>query len=130
MFGLVFIPAAILIAVAGSQASSPSLTVSPQAVDMGKVQVGGWKERSFSLTNTGAVALAVARLETSCACLKVELPKALIEPGETVTGNIRIDTRTLPVSPGHFALEASGFTESRTGVAFTIRVEVAIVKEE
>jgi hypothetical protein len=127
LFGSFFAPAAVLVAFAGSQALPPPLEVSPKVVDAGVVFHGSMKEATFSLTNTGAVPIAVAQVETSCTCLKVELPRIPIAPGETATAGILIDLRGASVYPGRFTLEASGFAERRTGAVFTIRVDVTIL---
>jgi len=126
-FGLLCVPAGILMAVAGAQASPPALTALPQPIDVGTVQLGGWKQATFTLTNSSTEPLAVARIETSCPCLKIQLPKAPVAPGEITTCGILIDLRTAPVKPGRFSLEASGFAESRTGAVFTIRVDLTIL---
>ena len=97
---------------------TPPLEVSPKVVDAGVVFLGSTKEAVCFLTNKGPVPIAVAHVETSCNCLKVELPMDSIAPGETVTAGILLDLRRSSVYPGRFALEAHGYAEQSQWTCF------------
>jgi hypothetical protein len=126
VFGLLFfLPAVILGASARSQGSAPALTVSPRTIDLGEVPAGGCREVAFSLTNSGAVPLTVARIETSCHCLAVELPNHPLAPKEQVTGHARLDLHAEPSFAGDLGIEVKG-TDGSGAVLFTVVVNVEV----
>jgi hypothetical protein len=125
LFGLLILPGALLAVRAAGQASAPRLRVVPELLDMGRIPAGGSKEVAFSLTNPGKLAVRVARLDTSCPCLKIELPSERLAPGETVTGKARIDLSAEADFVGDLAIDVQGLNEQEAAVlAFLVQLEV------
>jgi hypothetical protein len=92
---------------------------------MGKVQAGGRKEVAFSVTNPSDIPVAVARIETSCRCLKIELPTNVLAPGQTLAGRARIDLATEAGFVGGLGIEVKGLGESGA-VLFAVDVDVEV----
>jgi hypothetical protein len=92
---------------------------------MGKVQAGGCKEIAFSVTNPNDVPVAVARIEASCGCLKIELPTEILVPGQTVTGRARIDLATEAGFTGDLGIEVKGVDETGA-VLFAVDMDVEV----
>jgi hypothetical protein len=127
IFGLCFVLASVLAAAAGSQIAAPRLVVSPAIIELGEVPAGGSKEAAFTITNPGASPLTVARVESSCPCLKIELPDGPIAPGGTALGCARLDMRAEPDFTGAIGIEIKGM--SRTGtVLFAVMVNVEVMR--
>jgi len=127
VFGLFFLPAGFLAASAGLQASGAALAIAaPRAINMGEVPASGCKEVAFTLTNSGPVPLIVARIETSCHCLKIELPNHILAPGGQIIGNARLDLREEPNFTGSLSGEVRGMDGSGA-VLFALVVNVEVV---
>ena len=100
------------------------LDVSPASIDMGEVAPGGQKQATFSLTNSGSQAVELAKIDSSCPCLMVDVPSR-IAPGEQVVGRAKLDLRDEPNFTGDLAITITG--RSRTGqLAFRMTVEVHV----
>jgi hypothetical protein len=121
IFSLCFVPASVLAAEAGLHPAVPRLAVSPAMIDLGAVPAGGSQEATFTITNPGITPLTVARVESSCPCLKIELPDGPIEPGGTAAGRARLDMRAEPGFSGDLGIEVKGLDESGA-VLFIIEV--------
>jgi hypothetical protein len=105
--------------------STRLLKVSPEAIDMGKIQAGGCKYVPFTVTNPSDVLVAIARIETSCGCLTIDLPANLIGLGQTVRCHARIDLATEAGFLGNLSVRANGLHESGA-VLFTLGLDVEV----
>ena len=92
---------------------------------MGKVQAGGRKEVAFSVTNPGDVPVTVSGIETSCKCLKIELPTDLLVPGQTVAGRAEIDLATEAGFTGGLGIAVNGLDESGA-IVLAVEVEMEV----
>lgn len=100
------------------------LDASPSRVDMGEVALGGRKQSTFSLTNPGSQAVELAKIESSCPCLIVDVPSR-IAPGEQVVGCAKLDLRDDPNFIGDVAIEIKGWT-SAGKLAFFVTADVYV----
>jgi len=78
---------------------------------MGEVAQGGRRDATFTLTNSGTQAIQLARIDTSCSCLTVDVPLH-ISPGEQVEGRAKLDLRDEPNFTGEVAIEITGWTSA------------------
>jgi hypothetical protein len=120
-----FLPAGILVTAAGSHGSAPRLIVSPEIIDMGEVRAGGSKAVAFTVTNAGPAPLTVGRVDTSCDCLRVLVPKDIIVAGEMVEAVAAVDFSGDPGFSGSLLIEVLG-REGETMTAFTMAVHVRV----
>jgi hypothetical protein len=71
----------------------------------------------------------VARIETSCDCLDIRLPRRVIGPSEKVLARASLDLTKEPDFLGGLAIEVKGVTSSGT-VAFSLVVNVTVWPRE
>lgn len=118
---LIGVPAAVV----GVPDSSSVLTVSSPRIDMGEVAAGGRQEVAFSLTNSGTRPIELGKIESSCPCLTIDLPRGVLAPAEQIHGRARLDLRKEPAFAGDLGVEVRGFT-ARGDLAFTMIVEITV----
>jgi len=76
------------------QAKQPHAVLSRNLINYGNVRSGAVAKDTLSLTNTGGDTLFVRKVESSCACLRIEISKHEIAPGETAILTVIFDTIT------------------------------------
>lgn len=65
------------------------LTAKEQEIDLGTLPFGKPKVFSYELTNKGNETVRITKISVGChACTKAEMPKPIVEPGETVLLNV------------------------------------------
>ena len=64
-------------------------------IDFGTITKGSDGNRTFKFTNTGAVALEIQKVSSSCGCTIPKKPEAPIPPGETGEIQVRYDTNRM-----------------------------------
>lgn len=94
---------------------------------MGKVAQSDHKEATFTLRNTSGRTIELARIDTSCECLTVDLPLR-VRPDDLAVGRAKLDLRDEPKSTGYVAIEIAGWT-STSEQAFRVVVEVRITRQ-
>lgn len=72
---------------------SVSLVCSPAVYDFGVVTRGELVGH-FTFTNKADEPIQILHVLVSCTCQKVDVPRARLEPGESVQGNFRWDARS------------------------------------
>ncbi len=100
------------------------LIAEPTTIDLDEVPRGGRKQAAFSLTNPGAQTIELARIESSCPCLTMGVPRRLA-PGEQVSGRVKVDLRDEPHFTGEVSVEIKGWTHTGE-LAFALVVEVKV----
>jgi hypothetical protein len=103
------------------------LDASPSRIDMGEVAPSGWKQATFSLTNLGSQAVELAKIDSSCPCLTVDLPSA-IASGKQVEGRAKLDLRDELDFTGEVAVEIKGWTGADK-LAFLTMVDVRVPRK-
>ncbi len=68
---------------------------SNQQHDFGYVQPGTQLENTFHFTNTGDKDLEIGEITSECTCVKAELSKTVVKPGESASVKIKWDTTGL-----------------------------------
>src|SRR5262245_6194175 len=61
--------------------------------DFGTQPRGAQLEHSFTITNIYAVRMEITSLKSGCGCVTATAPKRVLEPRESTTINIRMDSR-------------------------------------
>lgn len=87
------------------------LDANPARIQMGEVAQGGCKDATFTLTNSEAQTIELARIDTSYPCLTVDVPLH-ISTGEQVEGRAKLDLRDEPNFTGEVAIEITGWTST------------------
>lgn len=103
---------ALLFALAGCDAARENsrigklpLTATPARVDLGSVRPLSRHEVAAKIANPTQA--AIARLDSSCECLSLELPRRRWEPGETVSAKLIVDLAKDPDFKGNARLTVS-----------------------
>jgi len=105
--------------------SSLPVTPSEPILNLGEVPAGGQKQRDFWLTNRTGAPVEVVEIETSCDCLKIDLPTRVLLPAQKIAGSAALDLRKEPGSTGNLGIEVTG--KARSGkVVFTLVVKVVV----
>ncbi len=102
------------------------LTPSQAELDFGTLPQGGKGALTFTLKNTSASVVEVARIESSCPCLAVELEKNILGPGEEAAATARVDLASEPNFRGAVRLEATGLTGTAGVKAFRISCNLQV----
>jgi hypothetical protein len=100
------------------------LDANPARINMGEVAQGSCKDADFTLTNWGTRTIELARIDTSCPCLTVDVPPRIF-PGEQVEGRAKLDLRDEPNFTGDLAIEIRGWI-SAGEEAFLVVVAVRV----
>lgn len=100
------------------------LEATPSRIDMGEVAPAGRKQATFTLTNAGTRTIELARIETSCDCLSVEMPSR-VAPAEQIVCRAKLDLREEPDFTGDMAIEIRGRT-SAGEQAFFVTADVRV----
>lgn len=114
-------------ALAAQEAAAHLLTADPSRIDMGNVRQGGRKQANFTLTNSGSRTIDLARTDSSCPCLTVDVPLR-IAPGEDVVGTAKLDLRDEPNFTGEVAIEIKGWTPAGEQ-AFLVVADVRVPRK-
>jgi hypothetical protein len=108
----------------GDQSSLP-LVPSQSKLNLGQVAPGSQKSFTFWLTNRSDVLVEVIEIASSCDCLKVELPKRLLTPGQKVEGRVELDLRKEPQFLGNLGISVKGRGKKGETV-FALVVDVSV----
>jgi len=113
----------------GVQKSSALLEPSSRTVDLGLVPQAGSERETFELTNPGSEPVTVARITSSCECLKLRPgPPFTVPPGRSLAVTAELDLSAEPQFAGGLSITVTGYTPEGER-AFEITVE-ADVREQ
>lgn len=88
--------AVVLVGACGGGHES-GLAVSPDVLDWGRVVHGDRVIRELTLSNTSDRAIYVNEVKANCACVQPGPFQRNLQPGETRTVQVALETRTLPI---------------------------------
>ena len=71
------------------------LSVDESSFDFGKLNKGELAKHTFMLKNTGNKKLEILQIENSCGCTTSKFEKLVIEPGQTSSLDVEINTNDL-----------------------------------
>jgi hypothetical protein len=128
-FLLLVVTTGISLAVINHTGSQSLLTATPSSIDLGTLSPGSSKAARFSLRNPRTASIHVARIQTSCPCVTVQLQPPVLAPGESSTGTLLIDLRAEPAFTGRLAGRVEAFTESDE-LAFDLLVYLTVSRLE
>jgi uncharacterized protein DUF1573 len=101
------------------------LRCSPEIVDLGDVQQGDRKEAAVTLINPGDAEVEIAKIESSCDCLALQISTQRLRPGRTVPCQLLLDMAKEPHFKGNLGIEIKGLTRSGA-LAFAIECRVHV----
>lgn len=102
------------------------LVPSVSQFDLGTLPRAGRKSVNFQLRNLGAATVEVAHLQVSCECLRVELEKRALGPGEETQASATVDFSGEPGYSGSLLLDATGSAKGSPGPAFVVTMNVTV----
>lgn len=116
---------------AGAPSVRAELFCPEPSFNAGSLLAGKPFKHSFALNNQGKEALQILEALPSCGCLRPNLPKAILNPGETIALPIEIHTLTKPQGAHRFSIsiryqEAGEIKELALEVKALVRVEVEV----
>jgi hypothetical protein len=112
-------------AVIKSGANGLLLVASPNRTNLGAIQAGQHVESLFQLSNRGRTAVKIERIDTSCHCVHVELPRNVVEGDETMTGRITFELDDQSRFSGKLAVAIHGYTGTGSS-AFALVVDARV----
>jgi hypothetical protein len=122
---ILFLPTSFFAATSFFHTSTMLLKVSPKILDMGRVQAGGRTEAAFLVSNSTDRPVTVARIETSCPCLMIQLPNKVLGPGQTMAGRAQLDLAHEKAFTGALGITVTlHATSGQTISAFSVDVKV------
>lgn len=71
----------------------PQLFIENKEVNLGAISPNAIQTRTVSLENKGQEVLMIRKIQGNCECLKLEMPKTAINPGETLLMKITFDPK-------------------------------------
>ncbi|MBX2894257.1 MAG: DUF1573 domain-containing protein [Cyclobacteriaceae bacterium] len=72
---------------------APVLLASNYALDFGRIQAGTKSELTATIQNKGKQPLVIREVQSNCTCVTTTLDKASLQPGETTSIKILLDTK-------------------------------------
>jgi hypothetical protein len=94
----------------------------PPWIDLGTVKAGQVFQKEVRVTNVGTTPFQVGEIKSSCGCLHSKLQPEILQPGQTGTLSMKINTLSAP--PGVQAWRVRLFTHEGGQTDFLIRAEV------
>ena len=95
------------------------------ALDLGTIPPGSPVTGSLRLVNPSARIWRIARVETSCSCLRVSPTRFVVKPGQSTTLDVVCDLRSEPDFRGDLLIEVNGL-QADGDVLCTAQVAVAV----
>jgi mono/diheme cytochrome c family protein len=81
-----------VVAQPGKEPSAPKIVFDAETFDFGKVEDGIQIEHKFKVTNSGGSLLKIYNVDASCGCTTPEMHKRQLQPGESATLDVIVDT--------------------------------------
>ena len=90
--------------------------------DFGRSTKGDILEYTFMFTNTGKEELKILEVEVECGCTKAEVSQKVIQPGESATIKVILDTETLEGLSVRKVIIHSNIKDGKKEVSLTTEV--------
>ncbi|MEB2778078.1 DUF1573 domain-containing protein [Algoriphagus sp. D3-2-R+10] len=71
----------------------PQLVVDPREIDLRTIKSGAIQVENVVLSNRGKQVLDIKKVQGNCECLKLELPKTSLDPGESIQLKVVFDPK-------------------------------------
>lgn len=105
--------------------SKEAITVEPKLVDFGRIHQSQKCEKVVKLTNHQSSAVVIGRIETSCPCLSLNMPRKVIAAGESIDGVLQIDSSLDPDFHGALRITVDGISKNgRKLFSFDCDIEI------
>jgi Protein of unknown function (DUF1573) len=76
-----------------AEEAGPRIHVEPEGFDFGRVQPQRTLRKDFRLLNLGDRRLEISRISRSCACTRAVADETALEPGQSTSLHVEIETR-------------------------------------
>jgi hypothetical protein len=93
---------------ASEEPAVPDGTLLVRAVNLGSLQPAGAASADFVVINPGSQVVDIARVETSCDCLHLDLPRKRLQPSERMPAHATLDLHSEPEFRGKLAIDVTG----------------------
>lgn len=87
-------------------AAAPTVSCEMPVVDLGTVRSGPPAVATFRLVNSGTAPVKIAGVEAGCGCVRRDVSKSVLAPGEAGTVTLTINTLTQPEGPNSWRASA------------------------
>lgn len=114
---------------ASRAATSLLLNANPDMIDFGTLPRHAQRKGSFTLSNPGMTSVPIARIESSCPCVRARLAQSTISPGGKVELEIELDFREEPDFTGGLLVEVLGQTPEGT-LAFSVKISMTVSSDQ
>jgi hypothetical protein len=98
------------------------LRFDPPGADLGEVRAGQVFQEEVRVTNAGTTPVQIAEIKSSCGCLRVRMQPDLLQPGQT--GTLTMQINTLSAAPGVQGWRVRLRTHQGEQAEFLLRAEV------
>jgi hypothetical protein len=71
----------------------PQLVIDPKEIDLKTIKNSAIQEKEVLLTNKGREPLVIKKIQGNCTCLKLEIPKTTLDPGESIYLKVTFDPK-------------------------------------
>jgi hypothetical protein len=71
----------------------PQLAIDPKEIDLKTIKNSAIQEKEVLLTNKGREPLVIKKIQGNCTCLKLEIPKTTLDPGESIYLKVTFDPK-------------------------------------
>ncbi|MEP0711291.1 MAG: DUF1573 domain-containing protein, partial [Algoriphagus sp.] len=71
----------------------PQLVITPKEIDLKTISSGTIRVENVVLSNRGRQVLEIKKIQGNCECLKLELPKTSLDPGESIQLKVVFDPK-------------------------------------
>lgn len=92
-----------------AQTSGRALVVTPETIDFGDVQSGSRHDATVTLENPSGQSFRIARIESSCDCVSLELTTDNVGIAESVDAVLSFDLSHEPSFQGGLMVDVTGF---------------------
>jgi len=79
---------------AAADEAAPRMRIEPGSFDFGRVLPGRTLRKEFRLLNLGDGPLEIAGISKSCGCTRAVAAETTLQPGESTTLSVEIETRS------------------------------------
>lgn len=71
----------------------PQLVIDPKEIDLKTIKASAVYEEEVLITNRGRQILEIKKIQGNCSCLKLEIPKTTLDPGESLHLKVTFDPK-------------------------------------
>jgi hypothetical protein len=100
------------------------LTPTPSKLDLGVVSPGSRVKATIKVANHSPAQIHIHSFETSCDCLRVQPPSAVVNSGQSIDLIIDLDLSHDPTFTGSLSLSVQGYCNPGSDFSLTVTADV------